>query len=152
MTDVHDIEGRAGTPFVMAIELGKVREFARAVGMSEIPDAADIAPRAIPPTFLQTALLWDSPGTNPFYDSGLDFERILHGEQEFVFHGPPPRVGDVLVVQRRIDRVYDKVGNRGGTMTFVDEAVEYRTRDGDLRAEARSTRIVTCRTTTSADP
>lgn len=152
MTGLGSIEGLVGKPFTMPIELGKVREFIRATGMSELPDIADEPTRAVPPTFLQTALLWDIPGSNPLYDIGLDFERVLHGEQEFVFHGPPPRIGDVLVVQRRIDRVYDKTGKRGGTMTFIEEVVEYHTEDGILRAEARNTRIITSQVTASGDP
>jgi N-terminal half of MaoC dehydratase len=141
MSGYDEIEGRVGTPFTMPIELGKVREFARAVGMALDDEEAP----TVPPTFLQTAMLWDVPGSSPVYDAGLDFERVLHGEQEFVFHGAPPRAGDALTVQRRVDKVYDKAGSRGGTMTFVEEAVEYRDEAGVIRAEARNTRIITSR-------
>ena len=47
-----------------------------------------------------------------------DFANILHGEQEFSFHGPPPVAGTELIGLQSIDRTYEKVGARGGAMTL----------------------------------
>jgi hypothetical protein len=73
----------------------------------------------------------------------LNWERILHGEQEFVFPGPPPAAGTELTAEARIDRVFEKEGKRGGTMTFVEVVTEYRDGSGAIVAESRSTVIET---------
>jgi hydroxyacyl-ACP dehydratase HTD2-like protein with hotdog domain len=73
----------------------------------------------------------------------LDLKRILHGGQEYVFHGPPPRAGQELTAQTRVEEIYEKEGKRGGTMTFVVTVQEFRDETGRLVAEARSTAIQT---------
>lgn len=77
-------------------------------------------------------------------------KRLLHGEQECVFHGPPPRAGDVLVGTQRVDRVYVNPGARVGTMTFTELVTEFRDPPGQLRAETRNTLIETSKATTQA--
>jgi len=76
-------------------------------------------------------------------DRPPDFERVLHGEQEFRFHGEPPRAGTVLEGRARLDRAYEKEGRRGGTMTIVEIVTEFRDASGRLVAEAISTSIET---------
>jgi hypothetical protein len=73
----------------------------------------------------------------------MDPARGLHAEQEFVFHGPPPRAGDRLVGTSRITEVYDKQGKRGGTMTFVVMVTEFHDAAGRLVAESRLTGVET---------
>lgn len=137
-----------GKPFDFWVETGKVREFARATGTKD-PAYAQERPVA-PPTFLMAADLWQTAENAPWGDSPPDFRRLLHGEQEFVFHGPPPRAGDHLVGQVRIDRRYAKEGKRGGTMTFTETVTEYRAADtGELVAEVRATLIETSRAATA---
>ena len=138
------IVGRTGTPFTMAVEVGKVAEFARATGSSNpayrgAPGDAVVSPG----TFLMASAFWQQPGSSPLAGVALDWHHILHGEQEFTFHGPPPRTGDVLTGTTRIDRVYEKQGRRGGSMTFVEQVTEYRDPAGRLVAETRSTLIET---------
>lgn len=127
----------------MPLELGKVREFAKAVSITGSDSAPSATGTPVPATFLQTALLWDEPGTNPFYDSGLNFEKLLHGEQRFDFTAGPPLTGETLEVTRRIDSVRNKQGRRGGTMTFVVETTEFRRENGELAATSTNTRVVT---------
>ena len=67
----------------------------------------------------------------------------MHAEQEFVFHGPPPRAGVRLTAQSRIERVFDKQGTRGGTLTFAVMLTEFRDEHGALVAEARMTGVET---------
>jgi hydroxyacyl-ACP dehydratase HTD2-like protein with hotdog domain len=71
--------------------------------------------------------------------------RVLHGGQEFIFHGPPPRAGTKLTAQTRIEDIYEKEGKRGGTMTFVVGVTEFRDEQGNLVAESRGTTIETGR-------
>lgn len=137
-------EGRSGAPFAMAVERGKVREFARAVAATH-PAYLDGDRPVSPPTFLTTAVLWEVPGANPWTDVAMDQQRGLHAEQEFTFHGPPPRAGDELVAQSRIERIFTKDGRRGGTLTFAVMVTEFRDAAGRVVAESRLTGVETSR-------
>jgi hypothetical protein len=81
----------------------------------------------------------------------MDLRRLLHGGQEYVFHGPPPAAGSELSVQTRVDEIYEKEGKRGGVMTFVVTVTEFRDAAGILVAEARSTAIETGRPATTKE-
>jgi hypothetical protein len=134
--------GATDGPFEMVVERGKVREFARAC-MSQHPDYLDDPNPVIPPTFLTTVAFWSPPGQSVFSKVKMDLRRLLHGGQEYRFHGPPPRAGTKLTVQTRVEDIYEKEGKRGGTMTFVVTVTEFRDEQGTLVAEARSTAIET---------
>jgi len=136
------LEGQRGKPFRVVVEEGKVREFARAVKSSN-PAYMDGPQATSPATFLASSAFWQRPEHSPWGDTRLNWQRILHGEQEFVFHGPPPAAGTELTAEARIDRVYEKEGKRGGTMTFVETVTEFRDSSGEMVAEARSTIIET---------
>ncbi len=138
------LEGNTGQPFRVVVEEGKVREFARATKSSHPAYLAGGGPAAVSPvTFLASSAFWQRPESSPWGEAKLNWERILHGEQEFTFPGPPPAAGTVLTAEARIDRVYEKDGKRGGTMTFVEVVTEYRDESGAVVAESRSTVIET---------
>ena len=139
--------GTTDDAFPMTVERGKVREFARAT-MSENPEYLDDPTPPIEPTFLTSVSFWTPPGRSVFSKVKLDLRRVLHGGQEYVFHGPPPHAGQELSVQTRVDDVYEKEGKRGGTMTFVVTVTEFRDETGKVVAEARSTAIQTGRPAT----
>jgi N-terminal half of MaoC dehydratase len=136
-----DAVGIQGTPFTMEIERGKIREFARAVHgesySSETP--------TIPPTFLTTTFFWEEwvEGANPWRAVNMDQRRGMHAEQEYIFHGPPPRAGMKLHCRSRIAEIYEKQGKRGGTLTFAVMVTEFRDDEGNLVAEARMTGVET---------
>jgi hypothetical protein len=131
--------GTRGTEYEMVVERGKIAEFAAAM-QSQNPAYA--GPGAVvPPTFLISSALWAPSGAA--VDVGFDRKRLLHGEQEFIFHGPPPRAGQVLKVSDQIVDRYEKAGKRGGMMRFAVVVTEYRSEDGALVAEARRTLIET---------
>jgi N-terminal half of MaoC dehydratase len=134
--------GATDEPFPMTVERGKVREFARAT-MSENPEYLDAANPPIEPTFLTSVSFWTPPGQSVFSKVKMDLRRVLHGGQEYVFHGPPPHAGQELTVQTRVDEIYEKEGKRGGTMAFVVTVTEFRDESGKIVAEARSTAIET---------
>jgi hypothetical protein len=128
-----------GIEYEVVVERGKIQEFAAAM---QCDDPAYRGPHAIaPPTFLTSAALWAPEGAR--VDVGFDRKRLLHGQQEYVFHGPPPRAGQVLRVVERIEDRYEKAGKRGGRMRFAVVVTEYRAEDGTLVAEGRSTLIET---------
>jgi len=147
----EDLVGRTGEPFTMVVELGKISEFARATKSRHPAYAGSPAetPGPVSPlTFLVSAAFWMTPESSPWSGVERNWERILHGEQEFIFHGEPPRAGTVLTGVARIDRVYEKEGKRGGVMVFTEAVTEFRDAGGRLVAESRSTLIETSRAAT----
>ena len=72
-----------------------------------------------------------------------DLARVLHGEEEYGFLGPPPRAGQTLTVTSRLGDQWKKEGKRGGVMRFATIVNEYRDAAGDLVAEQRTTVIET---------
>ena len=130
--------------YEIPLERGKVREFARA---TQSRNAAYSGPDAIiPATFLTHAsMAWEPSSQSQFAVLGFDMRRILHGEEEYVFHGPPPAVGQSLTVDARVDDRWEKEGKRGGTMRFARIVREYRDDAGRLVAEQRSIIVETAR-------
>ena len=135
--------GDRGEPFEVVIEAGKIREFARATKAHG--ETWDRPGPVSPPTFLTSDRFWAGPADQVLERANVNWARILHGEQEFVFHGPPPKAGDRLTARQIVENVFEKAGRRGGNMTFVVVLTEYRTSDGELVAEARTTVIETSR-------
>jgi hypothetical protein len=126
-----------GASFEVFVERGKIREFAAAM-QSDDP-AYQGADAVVPPTFLATAAQWAPAEARVAH--GFDRRRLLHGEQEFVFHDALPRAGQVLHASEHVAERYEKEGKRGGTMRFAVIVTEFRNDDGTLVAEARSTLI-----------
>ena len=120
------------------VEVGKIREFARATKSTNPAYLAGDAP-VMPVTFLVTNAFWSPPNEELWVG---DQARMLHGEQEFVFHGEPPRAGAVLTAETRVDREYEKEGKRGGVMKFTEIVTEFRDPSGTLVAESRTTGIL----------
>jgi hypothetical protein len=129
---------------VMPVERGKIREYAIAT-KNERPEYVEDPRASIPPTFLATVVFWDNrlrPMTerpevlDACRQVGIepDITNFLSLEQEYVFHGPPPRAGDILETVPRFDRVVTKDGPRS-RMVLIHMAMEFRGPDGTLRAE-----------------
>jgi hypothetical protein len=137
--------GKTGTPFELYVERGKIREFARAT-LSKHPAYLEGDRPVSPPTFLTTMFFWEdaAPGSSPWPHVRLDPKRGMHAEQEYVFHGPPPRAGTRLSCTSRIESVFSKEGRRGGRLTFAVMVTEFRDAGtGALVAEARMTGVET---------
>jgi hypothetical protein len=137
--------GKAGTPFPVRIERGKIMEFAAATRSDNPAYWADENP-VIPATFLTTQMFWSAwagDDANPWDSVEMDQKRGMHAEQEYIFHGPPPRAGATLTAQSRITDIYSKQGRRGGTLTFAVMVTEFRDEHGTLVAEARLTGVET---------
>ena len=138
--------GAAGVPFTLDVERGKIHEYARAVRATAPAYFTGEHP-PIPPTFLTTTFFWEelSPGCNPWALVKMDQERGMHAEQEYVFHGPPPRAGARLTGGERITEIYEKEGRKGGALVFAVMVTEFRDESGRLVAEARLTGVETAR-------
>ena len=135
--------GITGEPFTLDVERGKIREFARAT-LSVNPAYFDDQHPVCPPTFLTTTFFWEAhaPGSNPWHAVKLDPKRGMHAEQEYVFHGPPPRAGDRLTGVSRIESVTRKEG-RSGPLAFAVMVTEFRDQTGRLVATSKLTGVET---------
>jgi acyl dehydratase len=122
--------GRSYPPSaVYEVSRGKIAEFAAAIG-SDDPvhidaDAARAAghPDVIAPPTFAVVVTMDAAGVvlaDP--EVGLDFSRVVHGDQKFVHHRPV-RAGDRLVSTATIDGARSVAGNDLLT-TRVDLAAE----------------------------
>ncbi|MDV7352777.1 MaoC family dehydratase N-terminal domain-containing protein [Rhodococcus oxybenzonivorans] len=131
--------GAMGKEWDVFVERGKIREFAAAM-QSDNP-AYQGAEAVIPPTFLVNAVQWAPAGSR--IAVGFDRRRLLHGEQEYTFHGALPKVGDRLTARERLVDRFDKPGKKGGQMRFAIVVTEFRSTTGELIAEARATYIET---------
>ena len=110
----------------------KIREFARAIGASD-PAYHDVAAaRALghpdlvaPPTF-PILFTW-AAGYHLVEDPelGLDFGRVVHGEQRFSYTRPVC-AGDRLVCVTTVEEIMSRVGN-----DFVTTRTEMTTEDGE---------------------
>ncbi|HTK67678.1 MAG TPA: MaoC family dehydratase N-terminal domain-containing protein [Pseudonocardia sp.] len=132
-------------PFEMRIELGKVREFARATG-SRHPEHTNAEGAVSPATFLMSSAFWQTAASSA-WPRDRDMRRVLHAEQEFSFPKGPPGVGAVLTGQSRIADTVTKAGRRGGELVFTTLVTEYRDESGELVAEVRQTLVETSKAT-----
>jgi acyl dehydratase len=119
-----DAVGKTYPPTSYAVGREKVREFAAAVGeenpLHHDPDAAREAGYAdvvAPPMF---AVVFGGRAMAPaLFDPevGIDFSRMVHGGQEFVW-GPPVVAGDEIATGVEVK----DVAERGGLQFFVFES------------------------------
>lgn len=138
--------------FDLPVERGKVREFALAVGEDNPvlldPEAARLHgfPDVLaPPTFTVTQI-WQVPRDEREARLGanLDYGRVLHGEQEFVYRRMPV-AGEVLKGAMRISKDFTKEGRRGGSMRFVTYETRFTDAGGDEVLTAYYTLIQTAK-------
>jgi acyl dehydratase len=117
-------------PFRMPVEEGKIHEFARAT-RSRCPDHLREFDPVAPVTFLASHRLWMSEQNSAWRGITRDLRGVLHGEEEFLLHGPPPAAGTQLTARQSVERSYDKQGGRGGAMTFTELVTRFWTADED---------------------
>ena len=124
-------------------EVGRehVRRFAEALGDPNPAYVDPDAARALghsdciaPPTFL-TVLNFRFALEGPIVDPafGLDYSRVVHGEQHFELHRPV-RVGDVLQMTSRVEDIKD-----AGRNELIAMAMSITAADGEQVATVRST-------------
>ena len=115
--------GKEFPPFVVTVERGRIKDFARAIGDlnaayldDKVGAASEWGDIIAPPTFMTTFRAEGETG-NLLQELGTDISRVLHGEQEFELHRPI-RPGESFVCRSRITDIYEKTG-RSGPMAFV---------------------------------
>jgi acyl dehydratase len=144
--------------FEFPVEAGHIMCFARAVGDPN-PIYLDRERAIAPPTFAQASAQYDPDYPlrprigEPWFGSGVtpsggrrrdskpdtqagEGGTSLHAEQHFTYYRPI-KAGDVLTVETREGRVWEKEGRRAGTLRFRELITEYRDQGGELVVLAR---------------
>jgi acyl dehydratase len=141
------IKGKEYAPYVVHVERGKIKEFARAIGDlspfyldDEVGRASPWGDIIAPPTFAITFRDERADTGSLLKDLGTDISRILHGEQEFE-HYKPIRPGDALLCRGRISDIYEKSG-KTGPMAFVVRETTITDADNDVVARVRGITVV----------
>lgn len=97
-----------------ALALGLGRDPTEERELQFVNDYAQSQPLALP----TMAVVLGFPGSwmaDP--ETGIDFAKIVHGEERIVMHHPLPAAGTV-VARHRVVRVVDKGPGRGATITY----------------------------------
>ena len=131
--------------FSVAVETGSLRFFAKATGQADPIYTDEAAARAaghpglpVPPTFL-FCLEMESPNPAAIRELlGLDYQRLLHGEQGFTYHATA-HAGDTLTFQQRIEDIYEK---KGGALEFVMRKTRVTNQRDELVAELRCVTVM----------
>ncbi len=146
------------------VEATHIMMFARAIGdTNPVYHDAQAAKQTeagsiiAPPTFAQAVAQFDpdyhlrpKPGQKWFGSakgpSGVDGKPPssggLHAEQSYEYIRPL-RPGDVLTVETRPGKVWEKESKRAGKLTFRERVTEYRDQAGELVMVARGVGVTT---------
>ena len=131
-------------PFTVEVERGRLKFFAKATGQTDPVYTDEAAARAaghsdlpVPPSFF-FCLEMDAPNPAAIRELlGLDYRRILHGEQGFRFHRVA-HAGERLTFRQRIEDIYDK---KGGALEFIVRNTEVTDEKGAAVAELRTVTV-----------
>lgn len=131
--------GLTGPQYVFEVEKRHIRQFAEAIGDSnplyvdeEYAKSTIYGGIIAPPSF-PVAIGADS---GQGVELPLDYSRMLHGEQEFIYHRPI-RAGDRLSCQMKVTDVYEKEG-KNGPMQFLVMDTEMMDEEGELVVISRT--------------
>ncbi|WP_423799809.1 MaoC family dehydratase N-terminal domain-containing protein [Neobacillus sp. SAB-20_R2A] len=133
----NSIIGLTGPAFLFEVEKRHIRQFAQAIGddhplYTDEEYAAKTPYRGIiaPPTF---PIVIGAEGEGISLD--LDPKRMLHGEQEFIYHRPI-RPGDRLICQMKVADLYEREG-KSGKMQFLVLDTEIADESGNMVVVSR---------------
>ena len=115
---MHDAIGKPLTPFVYEVGREKIKEYANAVGETDAvhfdraaATAAGYRDVVAPPMF---AVVYSAGSVGPpIFDAeiGIDFMRMVHGGQEFVW-SEPVCAGDTITTQTTFKDFSEKDGRK----------------------------------------
>jgi hypothetical protein len=121
----HSAVGKVYPAASFTIDPARVAAFRRVFGQRD----------GVPVTFVTAAEFTVMPRIVDDPDLGLDFSRVVHGNQEYEFRRPLVE-GERLEIRSRIDSIREMGGN-----SFVVIATDLVGEDGELACAARSTMI-----------
>ena len=136
----QSLKGKTYEPIEFTVEADRVTQFAQAIGDQDPrfldPEAAraeGFPHQVAPPTFATVMQILGSAQVVMDPELGLDYTRVVHGEQEYEWRRPMV-AGDTLRAVPRIADIYA----RGPNEFLVTEA-EIIDADGEVVCVARST-------------
>lgn len=136
----QSLVGMEGSVFIVEVERGQIKRFAEAIGdpnpLFSDQEAAAKTPYGgiiAPPTF---AITFGADGSGAL-QLELDYRRMLHGGQEFIFFRPI-RVGERLYCQSKVVDLYEREG-KGGGMQFLVIDTEAKDAEGNHIVTSRNT-------------
>jgi acyl dehydratase len=143
----RSVLGKEYPPYPVTVERGRLKDFARAIGDLNpfyLDDRAGAASEwgdvIAPPTFPITFRDESADSAALLNDLGVDFSRVLHGEQEFELFRPLTP-GETYLCRTKVVDIYDKAG-RSGPMSFVVREIAVTDRAGEIVATMRQTTVV----------
>jgi acyl dehydratase len=139
-----DFAGRSYPPSgPYAVDAASLASFAAAVGSADPVHTSPQAARAAgyrdvvaPPTFAVTLAQQCERQLVADPEAGIDFSRVVHGEEKFVHH-QPITAGDELLGTLTVDSVREAGGH-----AMVTTRTEFATRAGDPRCTVTSTIVI----------
>ena len=136
----ESLKGKTYEPIEFTVEADRVTQFAQAIGDldprfldPEAARAGGFPDQVAPPTFPTVMQILGSAQVVMDPDLGLDYTRVVHGEQEYEWRRPMV-AGDRLKAIPRIADIYAK-----GPNEFLVTEAEIVDADGEVVCVARST-------------
>jgi acyl dehydratase len=137
--------GHAMPSFEVLVEKGRLHFFAKATGQTDPVYWDEVAARAaghpalpVPPTFLFCLEMASPDPAAIRHLLGMDYRRLLHGEQGFTYHSLA-YAGDVLRFEQRIEDIYDR---KGGALEFVLRKTRVTKQRGQPVADLRTVTVL----------
>jgi len=134
------LKGKEYPALTMQVDRDAVDRFAAAIGeddpafrSAEAAVAAGFPEQLAPPTFVTRMQIPASAQIAADPELGLDYTRVVHGEQGYEWVRPV-HVGDVLTATPRIADIYGK-----GSLEFLVVESDIRDAGGDIVVRARTT-------------
>jgi acyl dehydratase len=138
----QSLKGKEYEEVSFTVERDRVTQFADAIGDdnpiyrdADAAKAAGFPEQVAPPTFPTVMQIMTSGQAVLDQELGLDYSRVVHGEQRYDWRRPLV-VGDVLKSRPRIADIYAKKSNE-----FLVIESEIRDGSGEVVVVARSTLI-----------
>ncbi len=131
--------------FEVDVEASRLRFFAKATGQDD-PIYTDVAAALaaghpalpVPPTYFMCMEL-ESPDVDTWRALlGLDYKRLLHGEQSFTYHRMA-YAGDRLRFEQSVQDIYEK---KGGALEFVVRLTRITNQRGEHVADGRTVTVM----------
>jgi acyl dehydratase len=136
----HELKGKEYQEVTFEVERDRVIRFADAIGEQdpryrdpEAAQAAGFPEQLAPPTFPTVMQIMTSGQVVLDQELGLDYSRVVHGEQEYEWRRPIV-VGDVLKAIPRLADIYAR-----GPNEFLTIEAEITDANGQVVCVARTT-------------
>ena len=137
--------GKEYPVFSGAIETGRIRQFANAIGetdpvYTDEQAASDAGYSSIPapPTFPYSLTMDAGQSFNVLDDMGVPVSRAVHGAQGFTYQ-LPVCAGDTLTGVQKVTNIFDK---KGGALLFIETEINMVNQNGERVCDLQSTVIV----------